>query len=94
VGKVNYLDISNHYCMDLDLWLSLSEHGAIFCTRDKPYTAFRIYSGTKTDTGKEKFLKNIYTVLKKHGGKFYYKTIWHKIYIYWLKAKIKKLLFR
>ncbi len=92
VEKVNFLDISNHYCMDLDLWLNLLNYGKIYCTADNPHTGFRIYSGTKTDTGKEKFLKNIHGVLKKHGAKFYYKTIWHKIYIYWIKAKLKKIL--
>lgn len=92
VEKVNYLDITNHYCMDLDLWLNLLNHGKIYYTTDKSHTGFRMYSGTKTDTGKEKFLKNIHNVLKKHGAKFYYKTIWHRIYIYYIKAKLKKIL--
>ncbi|MCC6255622.1 MAG: glycosyltransferase [Ignavibacteriaceae bacterium] len=92
VKKVGYLDIENHYCMDLDLWLKLSMQGEIIYTADKPHSAFRIYSGTKTDTGKEDFLNNIYTVLKKHGAKFYFPTVWHKIYIYKFKLKIKRWL--
>lgn len=90
VKKVGYLDIDNFYCMDLDLWLNLLDYGVIEYTTDRSYASFRIYSGTKTDTGKEKFLKNIYVVLKKHGAKFYYNTIWNRIYIYYIKIKIKK----
>lgn len=90
--KIDYLDPSNHYCMDLDLWLNLLKHGAIYHTKDKPHSAFRIYPGTKTDTGQEKFLNNIHRVLKKHGAKPYHKTVWHTIHIYNLKVKIKKLL--
>lgn len=90
--KINYLDPTNYYCMDLDLWLNLLKHGAIYCTKDKSHSAFRLYAGTKTDTGQEKFLDNIHRVLKKHGAKSYHKTIWHTIYIYRLKVKIKKRL--
>lgn len=92
VERVNYLDINNFYCMDLDLWLNLLKHGSIFHTNDKPHTAFRIYSGTKTDTGKEKFLKNIHTVLRKHGAKFFHRTVWYKIYFYMFKVKVKKVM--
>ena len=91
VEKVNYLNIDNHYCMDLDLWLNLLKNGSIIYTQDTPHSAFRIYPGTKTDTGKEKFLINIYKILIKHGAKPYYPTIWHRIYVYFLKVKIKKI---
>jgi len=94
VKKVGYLNIENYYCMDLDLWLKLLMLGEIVYTEDTSHSAFRIYSGTKTDTGKEKFLNNIYSVLKKHGAKFYFPTIWHRIYIYKLKLKIKNLLYK
>jgi glycosyltransferase involved in cell wall biosynthesis len=90
VRELNYLDITNFYCMDLDLWLSLSKEGNIYYTHDKPHAGFRLYAGTKTDTGKEKFLQNIYSVLRKHGAKIYYPTIW-RIYLYYLKSKIKKI---
>lgn len=90
VERIGYLDINNFYCMDLDLWLSLLNHGAIAYTSDRSHAAFRLYSGTKTDTGKEKFLKNIHKVLKKHGAKNYYLTIWYRIYYYYLKTVIKR----
>ena len=90
VKRIGYLDINNFYCMDLDLWLNLLDHGAIEYTNDRSHAGFRIYPGTKTETGKEKFLKEIHKVLKKHGAKFYYATIWHRIYIYYIKTKIKK----
>jgi glycosyltransferase involved in cell wall biosynthesis len=92
VERVGYLNIENHYSMDLDLWLSLLKHGSILCTYDKSHSGFRVYSGTKTDTGKENFLKNIYNVLVKHGAKYYYPTVWHRIYIYWFKVLIKKMI--
>ena len=85
------LDINNYYCMDLDLWLNLLNYGEIVYTKDKSHAAFRVYSGTKTDTGKEKFLKNIYKVLRKNDAKIYYPTIWNRIYIYYLKTKIKRI---
>jgi glycosyltransferase involved in cell wall biosynthesis len=91
VRKVGYLDISNYYCMDLDLWLYLLKEGPIYCTEDAPHCGFRIYAETKTGAGREKFLANIYKVLRKHGAKVYYPTVWHKIYIGYLRIKIKKL---
>ena len=94
VERIGYLDINNFYCMDLDLWLNLLDHGTIEYTSDRSHAAFRIYSGTKTDTGKEKFLKNIHKVLKKHGAKFYYVTIWHRIYVYYIKTIIKKFFYK
>ena len=92
VEKVGYLDENNYYCMDLDLWLSLLKEAPIYHTSDVPYSGFRMYNGTKTDTGKEKFLKSIYSVLRKHGAKVHYYTIWHNIYVYYLKYKIKRML--
>lgn len=93
VKELGYLNNENQYCMDLDLWLRLLEKGNIEYTNDKPHAAFRLYPGTKTDTGKEKFLLNIYKVLIKNGAKIYYPSIFNKIYIYYLKTKTKKLLF-
>lgn len=92
--RIDYLDINNFYCMDLDLWLNLLDLGAIEYTSDRSHAAFRIHSGSKTDTGKEKFLKNIHKVLKKHGAKFYYVTIWHRIYIYYIKTIFKKFFYK
>lgn len=92
IKEVNYIDVTIYYCMDLDLWLRLLLFGPIYYTKDHAHTGFRFYSGTKTDTGKDKFLKNIYFVLMKHGAKFYYPTIWNRIFIYRLKAYVKRLL--
>lgn len=94
VEKVGFLNINNYYCMDLDLWLSLLKLGPIYYSSDKAYSAFRIYKGTKTDTGQEKFLLNIFQVLKNHGGRLYHYNIWYKVYFYYLKLKIKKIFVR
>jgi hypothetical protein len=92
IKKVGYLDIKNYYCMDLDLWLYLLDEGPIYHTQDLPRSALRFYTETKTYTGKDKFLKNVYQVLRKHGSKIYYRA-WYKIYYFYLKAKIKKIVY-
>ncbi|MDR2148970.1 MAG: glycosyltransferase [Tannerella sp.] len=89
--KVNYLDINNHFCMDLDLWLYLLDEGPIYCTKDFPRSGFRIHEGTKTSTYRLKFLTNIYRVLKKHHANRYYPTMRH-IYYQFCKGIIKKIL--
>lgn len=93
VEKVNYLDINNHYCMDLALWLDLLQYGEIYpITLSKSLAAFRLYKGTKTDTGKIRFLNNIKIVLFQKGAKWYSTNIWYRIYFYALKLKIKQML--
>lgn len=94
VSAVGFLDKKNHYCMDLDLWLNLLKTGNIVSTKDKSYSAFRIYNETKTSTGNEKFLQNIYNVLRKHGARWYYFTIWKMIFVNYIKLKIKNVLIR
>jgi len=90
VRRINYLDVNNHYCMDLALWLDLLEVGKIYSVQiNSPLAAFRIYSGTKTDTGKIKFLINIKEVLLKKGAKWYSKNILVRVYFYMIKSKIK-----
>lgn len=69
--KVNYLDESIHYCMDLDLFLKLSEYGNICSINDKPLAKFRIWEEAKSSTGRTKFIKNIREVLFRHGAKRY-----------------------
>ncbi len=93
VYRAGLLDESVYYCMDLDLWLKLLKHGQIVYTNDMPHSAIRLYDGTKTDTGKGKFLKNIYDVLRKHGARWYYRSIWQRIFIYYFKLKVKKILY-
>jgi glycosyltransferase involved in cell wall biosynthesis len=93
VQRINYLDVNNHYCMDLALWLDLLEVGKIYSVQiNTPLAAFRMYSGTKTDTGKIKFLLNIKEVLLSKGAKWYSKNILVRIYIYMIKIKIKSVL--
>lgn len=92
VKKINYLDESIYYCMDLDLWLRLLNHGRIYHLKGETYSAFRIYSGTKTDTGKTKFLRNIKQVIVKHGAKWYSTNI-TRYYYYSFKLRIKKAIY-
>ena len=75
VEKVNYLDESIFYCMDLDLFLKLLKYGNIYSVDEKPLAQFRQWEETKTATGKTKFIKNIRERLYLHGAKFYDKSI-------------------
>lgn len=93
VKKVNYLDVSNHFCMDLALWLDLLKYGKIYyLDNHESLTAFRLHKGTKTDTGKISFLRNIRMVLISRGSKWYSKNIIKRIYIYSIKCKLKQWL--
>jgi len=91
VSRVGYLNVNNHYCMDLDLWLKLLNHGSIYNVSDSPSAGFRMWEETKTNTGKEKFLKNIREVLILNGAKYYSKTV-RKTYWYELKVYVKYFL--
>jgi len=93
VKKVNYLNKSIYYCMDLDLWLRLTIHGGIYYTFEEPFSAFRVYTGTKTDTGKHNFLKNIKQVLLKNGANWYSKNIIIGYYYYSFKLFIKSKIY-
>jgi glycosyltransferase involved in cell wall biosynthesis len=92
VKKVNFLDESIYYCMDLDLWLRLLNHGSIYSLKGETYSAFRFYSGTKTDTGKAKFLRDIKDVILRHGAKWYSNNI-TRYYYYSFKLLIKKAIY-
>jgi len=86
VIKVGYLDKKLYYCMDLALWLDLLNHGEIIGIRDgKAHAAFRNYPGTKTSTGKIKFLKEIKKVILTRGG--CYSSINIVIRYYWYSLK-------
>ncbi len=93
VEKINYLDDKIYYCMDLDLWLRLLNHGPIYSLKDKSHSAFRIYSGTKTDIGKIKFLKNIKEVILRNGAKWYSPNILIRYYFYALKYYVKLIIY-
>ncbi|MBR4118538.1 MAG: glycosyltransferase [Bacteroidales bacterium] len=75
VHKVNYLDESIYYCMDLDLFLKLLKFGDIYSIDDKPLAQFRLWEEAKTATGKIKFIKNIRERLYLYDAKIYNKSI-------------------
>lgn len=91
VEKVNYLDESIYYCMDLDLYLKLLKHGNLYSVDDKPLAKFRKWEESKTATGRIKFLRNIRERLFLHGAKIYDKTI-ITTYNYHLRFLIKDIL--
>jgi glycosyltransferase involved in cell wall biosynthesis len=91
IKKVGYIDENIHYCMDLDLWLRLLQYGKIYSINDSSCSAFRIWGGTKTTTGGEKFLKNIRYALRKNDTKSYSAAI-IKTYWYSFKIIIKSIL--
>jgi len=66
VRKVNFLNEDIHYCMDLDLWLKLLDHGGIYFYESSPLAAFRIWEATKTSTAGVRFLRDIKKTLRKH----------------------------
>lgn len=73
--NINYIDQSIHYCMDLDLWLKLLNHGSICYVDSKPLASFRIWGESKTSTGGEGFLKEIRSVLRRNGARNYDATV-------------------
>ena len=89
VRKVDYLDTSYHYCMDLDLWLKLLLHGPIYSMDQGPVSGFRVWGETKTSTGGTKFLKEIRRTLIKNGANRLSPNL-RRIYWYGLKTLIKK----
>jgi glycosyltransferase involved in cell wall biosynthesis len=91
VERINFLDESIYYCMDLDLWLRLFQYGKIYALSSKSYGAFRMWEATKTTTGQDKFLNNIKSILLKYGANHYSRTIL-KVRWYLLKVKIKKII--
>jgi len=93
VKKINYLDEKIYYCMDLDLWLRLLDYGPIYSINEKTYSAFRVYTGTKTDIGEVKFLKNIKDVILRNGAKWYSRNILIGFYYYSFKYYVKKLIY-
>lgn len=92
VRKVNYLDDTIYYCMDLDLWLKLLQYEPIVHISDGPQAAFRKHSESKTINGINKFwAANKQTVLK-HGGTFLSENILKRYYWYTFKYYIKKII--
>ena len=94
--KVDYLDESIYYCMDLDLFLKLLQYGKIYSVDDKPLAKYRRWEETKSKNGRTKFIKNIRERLYLHGAKFYNKSILTTYYwqIRFVLTDIVKAIFR
>ncbi|MDR7372352.1 glycosyltransferase family 2 protein [Flavobacterium aquidurense] len=91
VRLVNFLDENCHYCMDLDLWLKLLKHGGIIDIGGSPIAGYREWELTKTSTGAEKFYKNIYEVLRRHGAGFLDRSVRNAILLYFKNIVKSKL---
>lgn len=91
VRQVGYLNEAIHYCMDLDLWLRLLNHGPIYACSGKPLAGFRIWGETKTSTGGSEFLANIREVLHEQGVPPYARTVL-KTHYQAIKVKVRKTL--
>ncbi|MDR3339258.1 MAG: glycosyltransferase [Candidatus Symbiothrix sp.] len=94
--KVGYVNEDIYYCMDLDLWLRLLDHGKIYYYENVPLSAFRIWEETKTTLAGLQFLANISQTLDKYGAK---KISIAKIRIFYMRiriilGKIKRLIFK
>jgi Predicted glycosyltransferases len=75
VKKADYLDEKIRYCMDLDLWLKLLEHGDICKVGNISLGAFRVWQLSKTSNEIFKFLPEIRKTLLKHGAKITDKSV-------------------
>lgn len=82
VRKAKYVDENIHYCMDLDLWLKLLKLGRIVDIGGSPTAAYREWEFTKTSMGGEKFYKEIYQVLRKHGASVFDRSVLTVIQLY------------
>ena len=91
VKKINYLDESLHYCMDLDLWLRLLNLGPIYACNEKSLGAFRIWEETKTTSGRYKFLREIRKTLLKYDANLLSPNI-RRTYWYESKDHFKRLI--
>lgn len=91
VRRVGYLDEAIHYCMDLDLWLRLLQHGSIHAFAGHALAGFRKWEATKTTTGGEKFLRDIRTTLLAQGASPYSRAVLKTRY-YGLKRQLRALL--
>lgn len=93
VEMVNYLDQNLHYCMDLDLWLKLLNHGKISFTNAKPQSAFRLWESSKTVSQARFHLEEIKQTLIKNGASklspSLLKLSYFELVLYW-KLKLNK----
>jgi glycosyltransferase involved in cell wall biosynthesis len=91
--KINYLNESIHYCMDLDLWLRLLDYSTIISVSNEAQGAIRRWERTKTATGQIDFLNEIKQTLIENGAKPYSNLI-VKIHYQRFRAKLKSLLIK
>lgn len=89
--RVDYLDETLSYCMDLDLWLRLLKHGDIYQTRGESLAAMRIGDYTKTSRGAYFFAKEIRKTLLKEGANIFDASI-RRTYWYQMKLLIKRII--
>jgi glycosyltransferase involved in cell wall biosynthesis len=91
--KINYVDQEIYYCMDLDLWIRLLNHGKIYYFEGDSLSAYRVWESTKTSSGGKKFLKNIRQTLDKYGAKKFSLCKWRLFIVRYqmLGGKIKHL---
>jgi len=91
IKKIDYLNESIHYCMDLDLWLRLLEFGPIYSCNQKAISAFRVWEETKTTNGRYRFLREIRKILLINGSKPLSANI-RRTYWYELKDHVKRII--
>ena len=93
VKQVGYLDVSIHYCMDMDLWLKLLKYGPIYAFNERPLSAFRLWGETKTTKGRYRFLRETRKILIKNGASWFSQNIART---YWreFKGHIKQILLK
>lgn len=91
VRQVGYLNEAIHYCMDLDLWLRLLQHGTIHAFSGHALAGFRMWEATKTSTGGRHFLQDIRTTLLAQGASPYSRAVLKTRY-YGLKHQLRALL--
>lgn len=91
IKKINFLDEKLHYCMDLDLWLRLLNHGNIYYINTKNAVAgFRRWEEAKTTSGGNKFLLDILHVLRREGLS-YFSLNSYKLFFRILKGLVKNI---
>jgi glycosyltransferase involved in cell wall biosynthesis len=68
IERVNYLNEELNYCMDLDLWLRLSDLASIYYLDIPSTSAFRKWNQSKTSRNIFEFIVEIRKVLIKNGA--------------------------
>lgn len=93
VRQIGYLDEAAAYCMDLDLFLRLLDHGPIYALSGPALAGFRAWEETKTSTGGARFHDDIRRTLRRHGASRWSPAVRHETW-YALKSRVKQALVR